>query len=516
MYIRRYFNQFGQTRRIILAFGEYFIVEFEKIDCVANILAKKNHTLRDKEIKIHAAVDGFVGRKQVGRISSTTCMKRKFDSLTPNAEYPANIMVKLNDDCFKEIFERLSLRDLCAVNGVCRQFRENSQFIFKRKFAQLKIVEEGIAEIVSIVTLRKDRLYFEYFSSMYEIKNVFENFGPLMTSIDLIEVPAPNDIHIQGHIATYCSGEKYLLTKLFYKVLPQVENPDIIQRLQLVFSRLTNLHILQVQSENDDVLLIACRNLIDLNIENSSGNGINNHTFDQIFQSNQQMKRLGTSSITLTGNILRAIGLHLKQLEYLKGDFRCNENEIEDTKTNLIHLRGLSHLKSLKVRYRKNVPVGELINLMVDGNVPIEDLTLYGSEFDVIIFDSLTKLHKIKRLAVALLIERNDSLAEAMKKMKSLRFLHVLNSNGADIKNILQVATTVKELKTFEIYRRNRFVFDENLFRTMVQSVKERGSGVALKINILSGLCELNVPAYLIEANHQWLQIENHVRRNVR
>lgn len=515
MYIRRYFNQFGRTRRTTTAFGEYFIVEFEKIESATNVLAEKEHTLRDEEIKVHSAIEGYVDRKETESITSSS---RNLDAITPDPESPSNIINKLNDDCVKEIFKSLSLRDLCAASGTCVQFRENAKFIFKCKFSELKlsgVIGEG-ESYISIVVRRKDhRLHFEYVRSMNLIENLFENFGTLIKSIDLINVPFSKDIQVQQLIAKYCSGDKSSLTKLFYDGVPHVENEDSLLRLQSVFSRLKHLHIQKLQSGNASTLLIACRELIDLNIEKCTDmNVMNDQTFAQILQSNQQIKRLSSPRITLTEQTLRAIGLYVPQLEYLKGDFYCNENEIEDAKRNLNYLGRLSRLKSLKICYRKDIPVKELINIMVDGNVPIEDLTLHGVGLDANVFDSLTELSQIKRLTVAWLRlrDRNDQLAEAIKKMKSLRFLHVIYFSkhiGIDITRLIQVAATLKELKTCEVYKHDKFIADVHQFRTMAQLVKERGSGVGLKINILRGLCELNVPNCIIEANHQWLQIKN-------
>ncbi len=502
-----------------MAFGEYLIVEFEKIESVAKVLAEKEHTLRDEEIKVLSAIESFTHRKETERIILTG--RRDLDSLTPvpDAESPSNIINKLNGDCFKEIFDSLPLLDLCASSGTCVRFRENATFIFKCKFSELAIVEvEDKENYVSIVVRMKDRLHFEYFP-MNDIENLFENFGLLIKSIDLSNIPTPRDIKVQKLIVKYCSGEKNSLRKLFYDGLPHVGNEDSLRRLQSVFSRLTNLHLKKLESENTLSLLIACRELVDLNIEKCKNlNVMNDQTFAQILQSNQRIKRLSFPRITLTENTLRAIGLYLPQLEYLKGDFYCNDNEIEDVKRNLNHLGGLSHLKSLKICYGKGIPVKELINVMVDSRVPIEDLTLHGVDLDSNVFDSLIELRQIKRLTVAWLRlrDRNDQLAEAIKKMKSLHFLHVIYFSkhiGIDITRIVQVAATLKELKTFEVYNHGKFVADVHQFRTMARLVKERGSGVGLKINILRGLCELNVPTYLIEANHQWLQIKNQANR---
>lgn len=33
------------------------------------------------------------------------------------------ILIKLNNNCIKRIFDHLSLRDLCIVNCVCKQFQ---------------------------------------------------------------------------------------------------------------------------------------------------------------------------------------------------------------------------------------------------------------------------------------------------------------------------------------------------------------------------------------------------------
>lgn len=95
-------------------FADYYIVTFKDNESAATTLATKDHIILGEQIQFHAIIDeknlNLAGEYQ------------KENLLAPDAKSPQNILNKLNDDNFKEIFKYLSLRDLCAVSSVCKQF----------------------------------------------------------------------------------------------------------------------------------------------------------------------------------------------------------------------------------------------------------------------------------------------------------------------------------------------------------------------------------------------------------
>lgn len=79
----------------------------------------------------------------------------------------------LFDDCVLEIFNYLSVKDLCEVAQVSRQFQRLAQFTFKVKFSDFKLQD--------------------HFDSIHlkTLKPLFFNFGQFMKQLEISAAAYP-------------------------------------------------------------------------------------------------------------------------------------------------------------------------------------------------------------------------------------------------------------------------------------------------------------------------------------
>lgn len=112
-----------------------------------------------------------------------TKIQKKLDKdllVQPYEESSSNIMNKLYaDDFYEKIFEHLPLRDLCATADVNMQ---NAQHAFRRRFADLKLIENG--GHFEFMVVYKNVLCYDFLGSINVLASLFRNFGPFIKSIN--------------------------------------------------------------------------------------------------------------------------------------------------------------------------------------------------------------------------------------------------------------------------------------------------------------------------------------------
>lgn len=478
-----------------MVFTKYCIVTFEEIESAAKALTEKEHKICGMTITVRAAQS-----QTKCAISNDNNISKSNNNLLqpPDENSPSNIMNKfIVDDYFLNLFEYLSLRDLCSVADVCTTFKRNAQHIFRQKFTKLKLISSD--DDFEVIIMQPNQLSFEFLGLFDVLERLFRNFGQFIESIDLFDCWHKKDIrHL---LATYCSADNCTLTTLKFQ---QSINVNLSPQLQLIFARLKCLNI-GFYTPKLDVVLGACRELIELKI-NTNSDKINNDTFAQMLQMNQKIKRLeldyGISECYgLTENIFRSIDLYLSDLELL--NISCYYGlYLNDVKNNLIRKGGLGKLKSFKFISTPMFPVAILLECLT--SVPIENLTLTNLDLDSNIVQYLSKLKKIKRLALYQL-QDIAKLTTALSEMNVLTYLRVECSYGLCMNLIYEIVDATKELQFFHCSAQE-LIIKENDFKKLVGLVRSRGNGLSLSIQI-DRLQTLDVSNYIIEANRKWLQI---------
>lgn len=94
--------------------------------------------------------------------------------MNPEKQEDADHLTMLNDDCIFEIFDQLSLDDLCVISGTCKKLQEMAELYFQRCYAELSSEAITIEKKRGMVRFKEFGLYMETFRS--QIKNVVVDF----------------------------------------------------------------------------------------------------------------------------------------------------------------------------------------------------------------------------------------------------------------------------------------------------------------------------------------------------
>lgn len=461
------------------AFGEYYIITFKQISSVAKVLAKKDHQIHGEKIEVYAAVDYLIGENQA------------------------------------------CLSNLAEIKPVFKDEFANLKFIKLSRYESGFKLNEYAFEVV---ILRKDRLYFEFVKSMETIEHLFQNYGPLIKSIDLYNIFPHQYEEFHELIATHCSRQNSLLTKLFYYSLPPVKNKNSQQQLESVFSRLNVLTILNLKSPIEK-LVNACRKLTDLIIDNMDDvdhRTTNKDLLFPILQSNQHLKRLYLGTLTkyyrITPNILNSIS-DLGELEELTYNLSFRKEYVEDVKWALPNLGKLCRLKVLQFNCDEPYLLKHLIDVLVKKKVPIEELRLGKVNIDSKYIDSLKNLSTMKKLTIQIVKgDPKKFMVKAINEVKSLNCLYLTEDNYGlhshlDINDLIEILSNLKELRFIALESSSvNFDINEHVFQTLVGLVRSRGNGVfplSIKISTTYGKLTWTVPEPVVEKNRQWLQFIN-------
>lgn len=135
---------------------------------------------------------------------------------------------KLNIDCFDEIFEYLSLKDLHSLGQTCMAMQQVTGEYYKRNYsaAEKLIGNDGIYTIYSddngAINRRTQTSAFNQFHQF--LSHHYENFEPFR----YIQVHSNEFISV-NHLCLVCVGLSSLKMSFFQSILPQIEIAQIRQ-----------------------------------------------------------------------------------------------------------------------------------------------------------------------------------------------------------------------------------------------------------------------------------------------
>lgn len=476
-------------------------------------MAEKVQILNGEKIRMRSALNGFHGpvnnlqifNNQPANVQKSTNNEdtKSLQQQQGKEEYEETPTDILHFDVLEPTFRKLSIRDLCTVNKISELFEDYAQYIFRVAFSHLVIRQASNRGDIEIIVPRTKRLYFEYFRSIDELKNIFINFGSVIKSIDFshVEFCKYSVDAIEELIAIYCSDDDSVLNKLIFRYLRPMKKKYLKHRLEKIYSRLTYLKIICIFSRNNK-LLGSCRSLINLEISCFERYNMEECLFIKILKSNPQLKYLSFCSKLITLKMLRAIPVHAPGLNILRIRYYQTDRLIAN------QLDKLKQLKSLDLNVELN-NVNDLFDIVIDENSPIEKLSFDAKAFDERVGTLLKKLNRIKKLSFMYNGEADIDLVETISQLKSLNYLYVktFTFQGLDMKDIIKISDSAKNLQTLNCYV-NEGVITESDFRAIVQKVKNRGNSVPLKLNVVYQKCKVDVPQYLMDEHRQWFEID--------
>lgn len=465
----------------------YAFVQFDNAESATKAMAKYRHYIGGKIVKAKAAHNHHQKQKRFK---------------VPEADSPSIILNKLNEHCLMEIFEYLSVSDLCSVGDVCSDFRAVAKKVFS---IQCPIVHT------------------------FGIRNwsLFRLFGPEIKTIE-ISFHAIDEVvnnRILDLIATYCSAPTCALNKIIIRNW-RIKG-EFMERLKSIFSRIQVLGIFgAINNGTVSELLKNCNELIDLrlmfvdfsgiskivlpkleSLHIAETPGLNDYMITRFSKSHPQLKKLTIGSWTgkLTPKALRNLGLNLSEFR-LFGDIKISTTAYVDSMLN--HLKRLKNVKSFGLNCSSLSP-DRVLNVLIDAGLQVEELQLTDFKFDSTFLNAIKALKHLKMIKLRDGEWENENLL--MEMVKAHPQLQSIDLNRFGDVTVDQIKALVKLAPKLEYMRfdvQNYERIDSDDFTSILKSVKGRPDKTKLKIELYAHGFVFNVPEKMIKESRDLLEIE--------
>lgn len=416
----------------------------------------------------------------------------------PGEDSPRHMLNMLNNYCIQAIFERINdVRDYHSAANVCTLFQANAIKCFPVRFKDLVIEDDD-----ALLAIRGPSIEIPLSAA----KNYLKILGAQIQSLSWCCQTNGNDV--LNTIAEYC-GKTLLSLRSEYphtnwtNILPHL---TALEKLDVEISNLTNfeLHLplkhlrLVFGMRPDPVNAWFIQNFPQL--ESFTLNFMKNLTNDMVIDFlnlNPQLRCLKIHYCFKVGtDIFNDIGRRLPHLEEI--GFESNSNITFDE--NIRQLRHLKKLKSLSLA--ANVPVDEVMQLLVENQIPIEQLAIDG------INDNLANAPAIEGLIKLSVCSLSDEdLLSVVNKHPNLQDLHVTKTSAITIDGVKKALESGKNLLVLTFFV-NHFDVNEESYKSVLALAKNR---VRVLITINTGT--VTVPSDIIAANFKWLGL--HILRPI-
>lgn len=400
-------------------------------------------------------------------------------------------LLRLNDDCFYEIYKHLQLIDWCSLRETCTRLRTISDDCFNR---QCKTFELNGYYILGVK-------YSEV--EMKDIKPLFRNFGQFLSKLVVnSNVFAPNvePSCLIPFLDRYCTALKDL------KLVKIECNAETIEQCDRLFSSLERLVI---DKCNDDNATFAtcyahCRSLKELelirlfNIEGNSlahhhdtleslsiksCDNINYEFIQEFIVQNPQLKALKFVGCNfITDQVFQQISENLPNLEALSlrvVHVGCTVNE------NLMQLLRLTQLKKFEMNCGL-LGINPFLNGLAANNL-IETLHLSTVEISEESIQALCNLKTIKVLKLTSTIQLDGEVCKKLAiELPALSEIHIVECSDTTIKEVQEFAehsTTLKKL-VFVRYSDDTLSLSKDSFLSLVAARQRNPNKETLNVHL--------------------------------
>lgn len=447
---------------------------------------------------------------------------RPADSDLHNASFSLdlamNSIYKLNDDCLRDIFWHLSLKELGIVADVCVRFRRLAKELFASKF--------------------KNVLDANIFREYADFEPVLRNFGPTIQSIALEQKNGhtTNRCDVLTLIYQFCAGLKNLkLTGFTF--------PDHLNTFHLLFDQLEQLTINNCHFPrakfNLKCILSRCTKLRMLDIERYvCGNSFEPSQLSPLPQLRHvRFYRCGFSDLEMSNFIssqkvlkklsivrcfsgkeafktIHEIGEKMKELEALEFD----EDQNHQIMKFFMNAIGISDepflLKVLKFNCSM-CSITPLLKVLVEKNAPIEYLKLKRSELNSDEINCIKKMRQIKVLDIFDSVLVGMDMEELAISLPNLQELHLTKARSTaermsniTIVQVKKMLILAKRLSCLRLILMDGVNINMKDYDEILAILQKRQDHIKLVIMIADNNGHVDVPESILSQNRHLLNIE--------
>lgn len=514
--IQEYFERFGDVEAVRVhsknGNHHYGFVQFKMEECAKRALSMKSHRIGNCFVKVKAADKWHqpVARQEDHWHESDEDEGPQDLLLVPPEEDSAQqILNILNDDCLRVVFKFFELNDLCNTAMVCVRFQQHAIDAFSLKYRNLSMFEFD--------SPNKD-----------QVESLFKNFGPLINSVEA------DSYHVK-----YICEQNDFLSKMQTKCvnlmeLKLISFSELKPEYHSLFAKLQRLSLEYCElGDGMEDLFGVCEQLRTLNVKacETENAAFINQTFPMLEEAkfddlddvyNDELRGFIRSNPTLTKlkingfhtfptEFLSTIGQHLPnltQLEIVDVNFE-GENDFQ---RDIVFLGQLHSLEVLKIELCY-FSITQLVTSLVTNQTPIQHLELINGVTDNKAIEDLSQLKRIKMLNLSNINNlKSEHLIDLAKELPELNELLLCEiSDDFDTIAMKKVVANAKKLSKLKLESVYGIEIDVDDFKAMLKSVQSRAERAKLIIKIISDGDRVDVPEEIMNANREWLYIDEHV-----
>lgn len=515
----------------------YVRVEMTAMDTKA-VLSKTSHRIADFIVNISET------NVPDDCLSAALCPL----SVPPDQDATNHILV-LNDDCLRNVLQRLNLTDLCKAADVCVRFNQAAKYIFRTNYS---------ADLTTNYSADFNTFNFANYATnilnlkLSDIETLLRNFGPAIESLEIDKnllgigtFDRATDVICM--ISKYCRNVKNM-------TISNVNLNQEFKRLQPIFAQLEHFRMneeeydcfekLQEMDATMAYLLSVCDNLKTLHLERNECeiqnplkcivqkfpslqearidfySSVHDDILKKFFELNPTLKRLEmylTDEEVRPTRLFRWIGQHLVHLTeldiYGKFDNDLENSVIEQRQNDYQCLGRLSKLKVLKLNLC-SLSVTPLIESLAANSIPIEHLEIVDGFFDNESIKNISKLKKIKILRLSYSNNMTDDyLIELAKELPQLselilEFFNCYEDTYISTIGITQVILHANRLSLLDLgLMCIKIKIDIDDYNAILKSVQNRPTKTKLVIEFRSSAVKFDISETILHQNRDWINI---------
>lgn len=395
----------------------------------------------------------------------------------------------LNDDCLLEIFQRVSVLDLCALRFTCKRFNTLSEYFFKMVYKTLNFSNWNIKGEYSLLT--ED-----------EMRTILTTFGGQMDSITVnADSFEPESKVVLQVINEHCGAKRLH----FFKMVKFVLDEQMIEDCDRLWSQIDQLTIDKCYLDDDvlNFLLRKCSSLTQLEMVrqmNADGRCLMqefpqlegfslraNDSFDPLCMTTFLQKNTQLRSLSLIGcsfiddEIFEIIADNLVNLEALYIRVGAVTSQFE---TNVENLLRLQHLRKLEFNCGLR-PIVPFIHGLAMTN-RIEQLGISSAELTPELSSALCNLKNVQILKFCSMYDGQlNTIKTIAQQLEKLKELHIIECDIIDFEQLLEFVENAGKLEKMLIIQCSRIIpMNPEQFLRMADCVQKRVDKLQLSIHL--------------------------------
>lgn len=377
----------------------------------------------------------------------------------------------LNDDCILEIFDYLSVKDLCSVAQVSLQFHKLAQITFRIKHRKFKLSDH-------FKSVSKNKL-----------RALFINFGQFMEHLDITTRVFKYDwtcLTIQTYTTWLIKQNCTRKNKL--KTLKMEHFSGIGRNLHSFENLLANLEVIELKYTalpySVSQLLSKLPKVREFVVEDCFIKFPIPQDAITKFNSNLQILKLKCTEEFYTTDVLTYIHIHfpnLKEFEFSLNQYRLIN--FEKYTQGLVNLAKIKTLKKLDINFELHT-ANDFMSTLVENKIQLEYINIRYCKFDIATINDLCKIKTIKKLGLTRTLGLNsEHLIQLSEQLPNLEIFSAW-TRGLDISTITQIVYNAKNLQKTEFELSRDTIFTERSFHRLLNIVREQKKVIPLQLII--------------------------------